>query len=151
MSDKKIEEINSLLNYYKNNFCNVGSAYTLYRLKFFHPDDWIVKKLMIAVLKVEYNSLKAKVTKNKKYYDYKELYLHDLIYLCEKYNINYGFTKSDNNRANSLIFFDFPFGQISWHSMLDYKKYHKYNKKWDGKKLSVFNKIEKYIIDNDYI
>lgn len=147
----KIQRIQKLLDDYKYNFCGVGSAFTLYRMGFFHPDDWVVKKLIIATLKVEHNSLKAKITKNKKYYEYKELYLHDLIYLCEKYNINYGFSPSDNPRANSLVFFDFPFGQVSWHTMLDYKKFNRYYKKWDGMELSVFKKIEKYILDNNLL
>ncbi len=45
--------------------------------------------------------------------------LEELIMLCDSRGINYGYKDSDIPTMKSIIFFDFNFGQISWHSKLD--------------------------------
>lgn len=144
---KKVENI-------EKNFCNNGLKSVRDKIKKNINND-LIYLLIDKVLEIEYISCRAKLDNNtkskKRKYIKKEELIHDLIYIAEKNNINYGFKKSDIIDTNSIIFFDLPFGQISWHSMLDYKKHPRYKYKWDGKMLSTFDKIEEYLNINKLV
>lgn len=126
------------------NFLNIGLKKLRKKLNLISGD--YLTQIYKLILEIEILSIKAKLSNNNKFnlYEKKKILIYDLIYLAEKHNINYGFQESDCDKANSIVFFDLPIGQISWHSMLDHRKYNKYNGKWDGELNSTFIKLERY-------
>lgn len=143
-----IKKKDTLLNI-RNSFCGVGIKSIKKLLSSLSEEDNIAEILKL-VLDIEDINIKAKIksknTTNR--YLRKEDLIHKLTVLVEKNNLNYGFSKSDILGANSIVYFDLPIGQVSWHSMLDFNKYKRYNGKWDGKYFSTLTKLEKYIINN---
>ena len=144
------KEINELLHSRKS-FCGVGIKkikYLLHNKYKWGNIDPVAEILRIALEIVDIN-IKAK-TRNKTIdlYLKKENLIQTLTVLADKNNFNYGFAKSDIENANSIVYFDLPVGQMSWHTMLDYTKYKRYNGKWDGEYNSNLIKLEKYIMEN---
>lgn len=140
---KNIEQLKNA----RDSFCEVGIK-SIIKLLDSKKDDFSI--ILKTVLEIENINIKAKIST--KYvnprYLLKEDLIHKLTVLAEKNNYNYGFAESDIPNANSIVYFDLPIGQVSWHSMLDYNKYKRYNDKWDGMYFSTLNKLEKYIKEN---
>lgn len=88
-------------------------------------------------------------------YNEKRIKLFELIGLCNKYNehndskIIYGWERSDNYSANTVIYFDLPkCEQISFHINLNNDErisIPEYYKEWDGKVNSTIWKLESAI------
>lgn len=142
----KHKDIDNMLEA-KKLFCGCGIKKIKSYLDNKSNDD-IAKILKIALDIVDINIKAKSRNKTSNLYLKKEDLIHKLTVLADKNNFNYGFDKSDINNANSIVYFDLPVGQMSWHSMLDYTKYKRYNGRWDGEYNSNLIKLEKYIMEN---
>lgn len=134
----------------RTDYCGIGSRNVKLLLNKLSEYDFRAQILRLT-LEIEDCSISAKLGSGEfvkyKYYE-KENLLYELIDCCNIDNINYGFKNSDINSVYSIIFFDMPFGQISWHTNIEREDNKIYNKKWDGKENSTLSKIEKYIVKN---
>ncbi len=155
-SDRKIknnEARNILYSQLKNaryNYCGIGTKNVKFALNDLSNED-INAKLMRIALEIEDCNISAKISENnlgKQKYIEKENLIHELIHICNMENINYGYKESDIPTVGSIIFFDLPCGQVSWHTNLDRDKNSMYNQEWDKKECSTLSKIEEYIEHN---
>lgn len=152
-SDNFEEDFNKLVeksNYIKNlenNYCGIGLNETKRLLNQLSKTNNNANLIKIA-LEIEEINIKAKKTfDNIELYQYKNLLILELIDICDKMGINFGFIKSDIAETESIVFFDMPCGQLSWHAKINWGNYRKYNKKWDGISTNLL-KIEEYIKKN---
>lgn len=150
--NKNIKRNSKLIDNIKkinNKFCKIGIENIIIYL--IENKNNLNDEIILLCLKIEYSNLLAKNSKGflkKDYYKLKHDYIIDLCNLYKLNKLEYGY-KDYNNKLNdtinSIIFFDTPAGQISWHSTINKENHPEYYGEWDQKESSTFNKLEKYI------
>lgn len=131
----------------RRSYCGIGTKKTKILLNKLGK-DFALARVARLVLEIEDCSILAKSLYGNYAefrYNNKEELILKLIEECENNNINYGMVESDIPTINSIILFDFPFGQVSWHTTLDKKSFKMYSDSWDGQLCSTLSKLEKFI------
>ena len=134
-------------NYYSkcNNFCNIGMEELISLLPNLQGDYSLSCFYILCIEKINVQA-KQSIGYSQIYYDQKENLILKLIECAKELNINYGISKSDIIGIKNVIYFDFPFGQFSWHTNLVGIK--DYNSKWDELINSHLVKIENFVSNN---
>lgn len=111
-----------------------------------------LSKVLLLALEIEEMSILAKnadnIESSKYKYCIKEELIEELMIYCDIMNINYGYKESDIPTMRSIVLFDLPCGQVSWHSNIMFNKNRIYNGEWDEKEHSTLKKIEIFIKSN---
>ena len=154
---KVIEKNNCLiedLERARDEFCGIGTRKVKLRLNKLAKDNvdaLYVRKL----LEIEDVNIQAKRCEWWKYrektYERKERLIYELISFCESHSeYRYGVQGSNNHSVNGVVYFELQDGtQLSFHCMIrDFRRYRRYDGKWDGLVNSTLPKLEKYILEH---
>lgn len=141
------DELISKLKNKRKTFATIGTNKSKRRLNKLSKNNYLAQALRIA-LEIEDKNICAKDS----YYKYKEKIYNQkyklIMELRDIFKLNnwtYGIEKSDVPGVTHVVYFEIPgCEQVSWHLSLNNKNdFPKYDKKWDGKKNSTLDKIEK--------
>jgi predicted Zn-ribbon and HTH transcriptional regulator len=136
------------LNRSKTTFCGIGIRELRLLLSQLSNSGDKVAEILKLALEIEETNIMAKSDFDylkDRIYHRKEILLEELCQLCQDCGFNFGSQKSDRKGVRGILFFDLPFGQVSWHTNLNPKKFPAYNKPWDGLENSTLDKLEKFI------
>lgn len=141
------ERLKNKLHETRKKFCKIGLKRVVEFLKRNTDTDSFI---ILKCIEIENLNIKAKINIGfiaQQCYKEKHDMINELIDFYIKNNLNFGLSDSDIDSINSIIFFDTPAGQISWHSEIELCKYKKYNGRWDNLNDSTLSKIEKYLMN----
>ncbi len=134
----------------RKDYCGLGTSKVKLLLNKLIQSDRMAQIVRIT-LEIEDLSIVAKNSYGDfakyRYYEKQNL-IEELMELCDLEGITYGYKDSDIPSMKSIIFFDMPFQQISWHTNIDKDEKLIYDKQWDGLECSTLGKLEQYIKEN---
>lgn len=142
---------------YENKYSELKSYYENFATKKLIDIKTLLKsknninsKILLLAIEIEETSILAKHNwRNKnKLYSMKEKLILSLIKLFDNNGLNWGFGESDLNDINSIVYFDSPAGQLSWHTMIEIDSSELYDKEWINHKDSTMRRLENYIYKN---